>query len=59
MNIVVRLLSISNQKRGRKGLFLRVMYRSNKLFEINDCMEILSSIYFRMNLIQFRMSKTE
>ena len=30
-----------------------------KQFEINDCMEILSCIYFHMNLIQFRMSKTE
>ena len=33
--------------------------RLNKLFEINDCMKMLSCIYFLMNLIQFRTSKTE
>ena len=33
--------------------------RLNKLFEINDCMKMLSCIYFLMNLMQFRTSKTE
>ena len=33
--------------------------RLNKIFEINDCMKMLSCIYFLMNLIQFRTSKTE
>jgi hypothetical protein len=31
----------------------------NKLVEINNCIKILTCIYFLVNLIEFRTSKTE